>query len=293
MIKNLKLKLLRSLVGLTVGAVLYSLSISLFLDPHNLAPGGVGGISILLNRLLPMIDTGAWVLILNIPLLIIGLWKFGKSFLLYTVYATVLSSVMIDVESRFMAGRPMITENVLLAALAGGALLALGVGIVFRSGGTTGGTDILIKLLRQKFRYLKSGTIMMLSDAVVIALSIPVLGSLEPALYAAVSLATTSYLFDKVLYGTDGAKLYYIISDCPDAIAKRILAELDLGATYLSAEGAYTGEGKRVLLCAARKQLAPRIRDIVREEDPAAFLILSPATEVVGEGFKSQNEEEI
>ncbi len=285
--------MLKKIAGLTAGAVIYSLSISLFLDPHNLAPGGVSGISILLNRLLPVIETGTWILLLNIPLLVLGLFKFGKAFLLSTVYTTVAASLLVDAEGYLMRNRPLITENVLLAALVGGALLALGMGIVFRSGGTTGGTDILVKLLRRKFRYLKSGVLMMITDAVIVTLSVPVLGSLEPALYAAVSLVVTSYLFDKVLYGTDGAKLFYIISSRPEAIADRILKELDLGATYLSAEGAYTGEDKRVLLCAARKQLAPKIRDIVKSEDPTAFLILSPATEVFGEGFKSQSAEEI
>lgn len=285
--------MLKKIIGLTAGAAVYSAGIALFLDPHSLAPGGVGGIAIMLNRVLPFLETGTWILLLNIPLLIVGTIVFGRKFLLSTVYTTVVSSVMVDVIAGLMAGYPRLTENTMLAALAGGAGLAIGMGIVFRNGGTTGGMDIVVKLLRRKFRHLRTGAIFMAIDATVVLFTIPVMGGVEPALYAAVSLIVSSVLMDKVLYGAEGGTLFYIVTKRPHEIAKRIMEEVDLGVTYLQGEGAYTGEPKRVLMCVARKQLSPKIRDIVKAEDSSAFLIVSPASEVLGEGFKAHEAEEL
>ena len=285
--------MLKKIIGLTVGAAVYSAGIALFLDPHSLAPGGVGGIAIMLNRLAPFLATGTWILLLNIPLLIIGSIVFGRKFLLSTVYTTVISSLMVDVIARLMADQPRLTDNTMLAALAGGAGLSIGMGIVFRSGGTTGGMDIVVKLLRRKFRHLRTGAIFMAIDITVVLFTIPVMGGIEPALYAAVALVVASVLVDKVLYGAEGGTLFYIVTERPHEIAKRIMEEVDLGVTYLQGEGAYTGEPKRVLLCVARKQLSPKIRDIVKAEDSSAFLIVSPASEVLGEGFKAHEAEEL
>lgn len=284
--------MLKKLIGLTVGAAVYSAGIALFLDPHSLAPGGVGGIAIMLSRLLPFLETGTWILLLNIPLLIVGMVAFGRKFLLSTVYTTVISSLMVDVIARLMENR-LLTDNTLLAALAGGAGLSIGMGIVFRSGGTTGGMDIVVKLLRKKFRHLRTGAIYMATDVAVVVCTIPVLGGVESALYAAVALVVSSVLLDKVLYGAEGGTLFYIVSQRPNEIAYRILEELELGVTYLHGEGAYTGAPKQVLLCVARKQLSPKIRDIVKAEDSAAFLIVTPASEVLGEGFKAHEAEEL
>ncbi|MBQ8287382.1 MAG: YitT family protein [Clostridia bacterium] len=284
--------MLKKTIGLTAGAAVYSAGISLFLDPHGLAPGGIGGIAIMLSRIAPVLETGTWILLLNIPLLIIGSIVFGRRFLLSTVYTTVASSLMVDVIARLMADQPQLTDNTLLAALAGGAGLSIGMGIVFRSGGTTGGADIVVKLLRRKYRHLRMGAIFMAIDAAVVVLTIPVMGGVEPALYAAVALVVASVLIDKVLYGAEGGTLFYIVTQRPHEIAKRIMDEVDLGVTYLQGEGAYTGAPKRVLLCVARRQLSPRIRDIVKAEDASAFLIVSPASEVLGEGFKAHEAEE-
>lgn len=285
--------MLKKYIGLTFGSLIYSAAIALFIDAHGLAPGGIGGIAILVSRVVPVLDTGAWILILNIPLLIIGLIVFGKSFLASTVYTTVISSVMVDIISSLTKQWLPLTDNMILAAMAGGAGLALGMGIVFRCGGTTGGVDILVKLLRRKFRHMRTGALFMSVDVLVVLFTIPVMGNIEAALYSTVALVTTSILLDKVLYGAEGGTLFYIVTDHPEAIARRILDEVDLGVTYLQGEGAYTGAPKRVILCVARRQLAPRIRDVVKAEDPSAFIIISPATEVLGLGFKPHGADEL
>lgn len=283
----------KKIIGMTVGAVVFSAAIALFIDNLSLAPGGVGGISILLNRLFPFLDTGAWILLLNIPLLVVGLIVFGKRFLISTVYTTVLSSVLVDIIGKYAKPYLPLTDNVMLGSMAGGALLAVGIGVVFRSGGTTGGMDIVVKLLRRRFRHMKTATLYMFTDIAVVLLAIPVMRNIESAMYSAVSLIMTNIVLDKVLYGGDGGTLFYIVTETPDAIAKRILDEVELGVTYLNGEGAYTGDPKRVILCVARKQLAPKIRDVVKAEDPSAFIIVSRASEVLGEGFKAQGAEEL
>lgn len=283
----------KKIIGMTIGAVVFSAAIALFIDNLSLAPGGVGGISILLNRLFPFLDTGAWILLLNIPLLVVGLIVFGKRFLISTVYTTVLSSVLVDIIGKYAKPYLPLTDNVMLGSMAGGALLAVGIGVVFRSGGTTGGMDIVVKLLRRRFRHMKTATLYMFTDIAVVLLAIPVMRNIESAMYSAVSLIMTNIVLDKVLYGGDGGTLFYIVTETPDAIAKRILDEVELGVTYLNGEGAYTGEPKRVILCVARKQLAPKIRDVVKTEDPGAFIIVTPASEVLGEGFKAQESEEL
>ena len=280
-------------MGITAGAVVFSSAIALLIDNLSLAPGGVGGISILLNRLFPFLDTGAWILLLNIPLLVVGLIIFGKRFLFSTVYTTVLSSILVDVIGNFAKPYLPLTDNIMLGAMAGGALLAVGLGLVFRSGGTTGGMDIVVKLLRKKFRHMGTATLYLFTDVAVVLLTIPVMRNIESALYSAVSLVVTNILLDKVLYSGEGGTLFYIVTENPDAIAKRILDEVELGVTYLHGEGAYTGAPKRVILCVARRQLSPKIRDVVKAEDPDAFIIISPATEVLGLGFKPQGAEEI
>lgn len=285
--------MLKKFFGLTVGSLIYSLAIALFIDVHGLAPGGIGGIAILISRVVPFLDTGAWILILNIPLLIVGLVVFGKTFLVSTVYTTVVSSILVDIISKIASPWLPFTDNMILAAVAGGGMLALGIGIVFRSGGTTGGVDILVKILRRKFRHMRTGALFMSVDVFVVIMTIPVMGSVEAALYSTVALVTVSVVLDKVLYGTEGGTLFYIVTDHPKEIAGRILAEVDVGCTYLDGEGAYTGAPKRVILCVARKQLAPKIRDVVKAEDPGAFLIVSPATEVLGLGFKPHGADEL
>ena len=293
MMRRIIIEVLKKIGGLTIGAVIYSASIALFIDELNLAPGGVGGISVMLNYVFPKIETGQWILMINIPLLVVGLIAFGKRFLLSTVYTTVLSSVMVDVIAKYAKPYLPLTDDIILGSMAGGALLALGLGIVFRCGGTTGGVDIVVKLLRRRFRHMKTAAIFMIMDVSVVLLTIPIMKNIEAALYSAVSLVVTNILLDKVLFSGEGGTMFYIVTDHHKAIADRILEELEIGVTYLQGEGAYTGKPKMVLMCVAHKQIAHKIRDIIKHEDPAAFLIISPATEVLGEGFKSHTAEEL
>ncbi|MCM1189381.1 MAG: YitT family protein [bacterium] len=273
---------------ITAGAVLYAASVSFFLDPNALAPGGVTGIAIILNHITGL-DTGTWLLMINIPILALGMWKFGWRFILSTMYCTALTSLCVNLFAPLGA----VTEDPVLAALAGGSLMALGLGLVLKSGATTGGTDIIIKLLRLRYPYLKTGNLFLITDAVIVAASAFVFQDIDVALYAGVVVFINSVLLDMVLYGRDGAKLIFIISDYHEAITKRILEELDIGVTYLSGNGAYSGKEKKVIMCVMKKQLSPKAEEIVREEDPGAFIIVTGATEIFGEGYKNIFSEKI
>lgn len=267
---------------MTVATAIYSAGVSLFLDPNSLAPGGVTGISVILNRLTGL-ETGTWILLLNIPILAVGMWKFGFRFILSTMYCTALTSLFTNVFS----GLGVVTEDLFLAAVAGGALIAVGMGLVFKAGSTTGGMDIIIKLLRLKMPYMKTGTLFLTMDAIVVSSAAFLFRDIERGLYSGMAIFITSVVLDLVLYGRDSAKLLYIISDRYEKITERILEELDIGVTYVNGSGAYSGKEKNVILCVVRKNLSSKAEEIVKEEDPMAFMIITRATEIYGEGYKN------
>lgn len=269
-------------VVVTAAALLYSVAISLFLDPNSLAPGGITGVSIILNRVLK-VPTGTWIFIINIPILIVGMWKFGWRFILSTIYCTALTSAFTNLLSSVGA----VTEDPFLAAVAGGSLMAVSLGLIFRSGATSGGTDIIVKLLRIKFPHLKTGFLFLLLDAAVVTASAFVFQNIDAALYAGVVVVINSILLDVVLYGRDSAKMMFIISDNYKQIAARMLEEMDIGVTYISGSGAYSGRNKEVIMCVMRKQRSHMAEEIIREEDPDAFMIVTSATEIYGEGYKN------
>ncbi|MBQ3153728.1 MAG: YitT family protein [Clostridia bacterium] len=272
----------------TVGAIIYAAGIGLFLDPMNLSAGGVAGVSQILSEFLP-ISTGTLILVLNVPILLLGVWKFGVKFLGLTAYTIVLSSPLIDLFASFGG----LTKEPLLAALAGGALLGAGMGFLFRSGSSSGGVDIITKVLRLRFPHIKTGVIFFVLDAVIIGASAFVFGKLDLGLYATVGILASTFVMNYLLYGSDEARMVYIISNEPQAVANELLQKLNLGGTFLNGFGAYTGKEKRVLMCVMRPKQLPAAREVVASIDPSAFLIVAGVSAVFGEGFKSHNAEEL
>lgn len=269
-------------VIITVAAFLYAVGVSLFTDPNNMAPGGVTGIAIILSRVIP-VNTGTLIMLINIPILIFAVWKFGIALTVSTIYAIALISSFTNVLAPYGAA----TDDILLAALVGGTLTAVSIGVIFRQGATTGGMDIIVKALRLHFPHLKTGKIFFVADALVVTLSGIVFRDLNAALYAAISAICTSVVMDIVLYGRDEARLLYIISARAETIAGRLLSDLDIGVTYIKGQGAYSGDNKRVIMCVVKKPVSPRAEEIVKQEDPDSFMIITSATEVFGEGYKS------
>lgn len=276
-------------VLMTLACFCYAVGISLFVEPNNIASGGVTGIAIILNKAIGG-STGIWFFVINIPILLIGMWKFGFKFLMSTVYCTTIISVFTDLLSRY--GSPL-TNDVLVATIAGGMLTAIGMGGVFKAGATTGGMDIVVKLCKLKFPYMKTGSLFLVMDFLVVLASAFVFRDIDRAFYSAMEVFVTSTLLDLVLYGKDGAKLIYIISDKSEKIAARLLDELNIGVTYMEGQGAYSGREKKVIMCVTKKQIAPRAEEIVKEEDPNTFMIVSSASEIYGEGYKSYFSEKL
>lgn len=278
--------------GLIAGAFIYASGISLFLNPLSLAPGGISGLSIVLNKVLGL-PTGILYFSFNVPLLIIAWRKFGFKLLSSTIAVIVSISTVMEIYTIFTHGEPIITENPLLAGVAGGVMIATGIGIVFRMGGTSGGVDIIVKLLRLKYKHINTGTIFFVTDMMIIVLSAILFKDIEIALYALIAVFVNSKVLDFVLYGMNRSKLVYIISDKEKEIVHRITHELDLGATVIKGEGAYSGVPKNMLMCAVKNPSFPKLRKLIREVDKRAFMIVSDTTEIFGEGYKAIDKEDL
>ena len=271
-----------NLIGIALGSFIYACGISLFLDPNNLAPGGASGLAIIFNRITGL-ETGTIYFIINVPIMLLGLWKYGVKFIATTFFSILINSYF----TNMLAGAGALTSDPLIATMAGSVLVGVGVAIVFKSRATTGGTDIIVKVLHDKYKHIKTGVIFLLTDIVIVAFSGFVFKDINIIMYALISVFVQGKVLDMVLYGGDEAKLFYIISDKPQAISERILKEIDITATFLQGKGAYTGKEKQVILCVARKQQGPAIEEIVKSEDKDAFMIISSANEIYGEGYKN------
>ena len=274
--------MLINLIGIALGSFIYACGISLFLDPNNLAPGGASGLAIIFNRITGL-ETGTLYFIINVPIMLLGLWKYGVKFIATTFFSILINSYF----TNMLAGVGALTSDPLIATMAGSVLVGVGVAIVFKSRATTGGTDIIVKVLHDKYKHIKTGVIFLLTDIVIVAFSGFVFKDINIIMYALISVFVQGKVLDMVLYGGDEAKLFYIISDKPQAISERILKEIDITATFLQGRGAYTGKEKQVILCVARKQQGPAIEEIVKSEDKDAFMIISSANEIYGEGYKN------
>lgn len=291
--KTVALKILKQYLIITAGCIIFSLGITLFLDANKIASGGVSGLAIILSHITPLKMTGVWIIILNVPLFILGAVSFGRNFVISTLYSTIVSSLLIELFNFLLKDFLPITPVIGIAGVIGGGLMGLGLGIVFKMGSTTGGTDILVKFLRKKFRYLKIGMISLIIDIIIIGISFIFFRDFELTFYTVLSLIITTLSLDWVLYGTESAKLVYIITDNEHApkICEKILGELDISATCIDGEGAYTGNEKRIVMCAIKKMLYPRLCDYIHEIDPRAFTIVTSAKEIYGEGYKDHKDE--
>ena len=266
---------------ITLASILYGAGTSLFLEPNELVPGGVTGIAMILNRFIP-IGTGTFFLIMNIPIIILAWFKFGGKFIVSTLYAVGCVSVATDI----FTGMTAVTNEPLLAVFMGDILIAFSIATIFKCGATSGGADIIIKLLRLKCPHIRTGRLFMIFDISVVALSGILFHNIDAALYAFIGIFVMSAVMDLVLYGQDEAKMVFIISEKFEILASKIMSDVDAGVTFLTGRGAYTKKEKEVILCVVRKAVYPKVEEIIKAEDPAAFLIVTHAHEIYGEGYK-------
>lgn len=284
---------IKSFLLASLGASIFAVAVAFFYDPYKIAPGGITGFAVIISHLFPIITAGTVVLLMNIPLLVLALLRFGKKFVALTIYATTLTSVIMNVLEPLAAKYPINTDNLIVPALCGALLDAVGLGLVYRSGGCTGGSDIIIKFLRQKYRHIRTGKMSLIVNAFVVTATFLAFHNFEIAVFTVIAMTVSSFVLDKVLYGGEAAKLIFIISDKYEEITDSLLTKADIGVTLLNGEGAYLHKEKRIILCAAKRHTFPRVRDIVKETDPNAFLIISSATEIFGVGYKSHYTDEL
>jgi len=272
--------LVRDYLMILLGALITGASYAYFFVPNNIAPGGVTGVATVLNHLIGWPPVGTLSFILNIPLFLLGYKTGGKRFVFRSFLAMMLLSLFIDI----LPGAP-ITRNSMLASIFGGIALGAGLGLVLRAGATTGGTDLAAQMVHKRFSFISVGTFLLGIDCIVILLA-GIVFDVQAALVALIALYVSTKVIDMVIKGWNTEQQMMIISDEAKAIAQRINSEIDRGATFIEATGAYTGQKRGMLYCVVTRAQIMQVKAIVSALDPHAFVTVSDAYEVMGEGFK-------
>jgi uncharacterized membrane-anchored protein YitT (DUF2179 family) len=284
--------LLRNLLMIAVGSAIFSLGFDLFLEPAGISCGGVSGIAMLIvyatkSRFLTV---GILSALINLPLFFFGYRKIGKLFFFGSLLGMVVTSVGFDLFARIL---PIPKTEPLVAAIFGGVIIGAGLGIVFIAGASTGGVDIVARLLKLKFRNFPIGKILLCMDLCTAVATGIVYGEFNNTLYSVITLVLSSFVLDKVVYGMDYAKVALIISDRYEEIAQAIDTQLDRGVTLLHGQGFYLRSDKFVLLSAVKRKQLAQLKDLVMSIDPSAFIILQDAHQVLGDGFKRYDRNEL
>lgn len=288
--KSKALSTLWDFVVITIAALFYAVGFNWFYKPNAIGFGGLTGVAQILNAIFPWMPIGVTVVVLNIPLFILG-WKlFGDRLLISSLYAMAATSLSIDLVDLIVQFEPM---DPMLATIFGGVLLGGPLAVIILKGATTGGTDLLARLLKLKLTWLPMGKVLMGIDVVVIISSAIAFQRVNSALYGLVAMYIASTVMDAVLYGMDTAKVAYIISDHTEELRRHITCEMKRGATVLHGHGAWSGEKKDVLLVAFKQRQIVPLKAAVQEIDPSAFLIVCNAHEVLGDGFSSYNNNDL
>ena len=264
-----------------IGSALFALGFAMFLIPNDINTGGISGLAMILRELLGFGSIGTLTLLMNIPLFLIGGLKIGKRFFAGSLIGMVVSSVLMDL----FALIPFATPEPLIGGLYGGVLCGAGLGMVFMAGASTGGSDILVRLLKKKYRNLPIGSISIMFDAMVVLLTGLVFRDISKALYSGVVVYVCGQVIDAVVYRFDYSRVALIISKEHEKIAKTISDQLDRGATYLHGSGSYTHQNIEVVLAVVRKGQLAELKELVMDIDENAFVIVQEAHQVLGDGF--------
>lgn len=265
-----------------LGSTLFALGFALFLAPNNINTGGISGLGMVLVETLGFGSVGSLSILVNLPLFVLGGLKIGRRFFAGSLLGMLLSSVLIDAFSALSFATP----EPLIGVLYGGVICGFGLGVVFVSGTSTGGSDILVRLLKLRYRNVPIGQISLVFDGMVVVLTGIAFRDVSKALYSGVAVYIVSKMVDAVVYKFDYSKVALIISPAYEAIAEGIGKKLDRGATFLHAEGSYSGNQTKVVLVAVKKQQLTELTELVSELDPDAFIIVQEAHQVLGDGFK-------
>lgn len=288
MSKKLRTNLTNVLL-LILGSCINSVAVNMFLVPNLIISGGATGLSVIINHFMP-IPVGILIILVNIPIFIAMWIRYGVKSFIRTAIATVVTSVFVDIGAVIV---PAYTDDVIVAALFGGIVSGLGLGLLYMRGMTTGGSDSLAKLLCDRVRWISYGTMIFVIDIAVVVGAVIAFKNLSTAFYAAIEIFTFGVIVDILLQGPDKGKLIYIISDKYKEIADEIMQKMERGVTYINSVGAYTGKDKKMILIVVRKYELFRVKQIAKSIDGNVFMIVGDVAEVHGEGFaqKTENEE--
>ena len=277
------------LLGTVSGSTIFALGFSLFLEPYGMSPGGISGLAMVLVHLLKVGSVGTLSILINLPLFLLGGLKIGKRFFVGSLIGMLLSSVLIDL----FAGLPIPEVEPLVGVLYGGGLCGLGLGLVFVIGSSTGGSDILVRLLKLRWRNVPIGQIALYFDIFVVILTGIVYRDITSALYTGLAVFVTSQVVDMVVYRFDFSKVALIITKEHEQVAREISDKLERGATFLYGEGSYSGRQTKVVLTAVKKQQLAELKDLVVAADPDAFIIVQEAHQVLGDGFSRHSKDSL
>ncbi len=281
--RKILIKTFKDILMYFLGAFIYSSAVTMFVSINEISPGGITGVATALNYLFAL-PSGLVLFLLNIPILILGFLKFGGSFIAKTAIATIILSFSLTVTDLVL---PKFVIDKILAAVFGGILMGLGISLIMLRGATTGGIDIIAKLINIRFRNITVGKIILLIDAMVIAFAALAYRNIESVLYSVISIYATSRVMDMVLYGADKGKMIFIITKCPIEVCRDINVILKRGITVLKATGGYTGKERSLLLCTVRRYEVASVYEVINKYDENAFIVVSDAGEIIGEGFKN------
>ena len=264
-----------------LGSTIFALGFSLFLEPNNINSGGISGLAQAVAHIIGIQNVGLLSVLLNLPLFLIGGIRVGKRFFAGSLIGMLVSGVLIDLFVSISIG----FQDALVSGIYGGLLCGLGIGVVFAAGTSTGGSDILVRLLKLHYRNVPIGMISMTFDALVVILTGIVFHDISRALYSGIAVFITGQVMDIVVYRFDYSKVAIIISDQAEAIAKAVAEKLDRGVTFLDGQGYYTRQDKKVVLTVVKKGQLADLKELVMERDEAAFVIVQEAHQVLGDGF--------
>lgn len=278
---KVKFRILGEILQIISGCAMFGVGFNMFMAPYDMNVGGISGLSMILVHLLDFGTVGAVTILINIPLFVLGGWKLGKQFFFRSLLGMLTSSVSIDA----LAFLPVPDVDPLAAALYGGVLGGLGLGTVFVTGATTGGSDIIVRLLKRKWPNAAIGTINTCFDLSVVVLTGIAFGDLSRALYCGIAVFTMGMVLDAVVYRFDYSKVALIITQQHELVAAKIYNHLGRGATFLHGEGSYHRKNTKVILTAVKRQQLAELKKLVVETDPKAFIIVQEAHQVLGDGF--------
>lgn len=271
-------------IAVIIGSFIYSIAINTFTLPNLIVPGGIIGISTVIHYYTEF-PVGTMSLILDIPLFIAAFRFIGTKSTVKILITSVIFFLMPDITALFL---PQYTEDILVAAIFGGVLGGLGLGIMILRGISTGGTDLLAQIINTRVKSISYGMLLTLIDAVVVIIAAIAFKDINSMLYAAITIYITGIVLDRIANGFDSAKLVQVITEDPTELSQQIMTQMDRGVTLLKSKGAYTGTDREMVFIVVKRYELQRLKTLIRRTDPKAFIIIGEVSEVLGEGFKTE-----